>query len=81
MWTTADITLGGGTKAERWTFIASFGLASPLGEHREAAVGAAAGRATIRSATSSWNIRVSDAHQGGQASPPSQRTSRAVPTL
>jgi hypothetical protein len=24
MWTTADITLGGGTKAERWTFIASF---------------------------------------------------------
>ena len=37
--------------------------------------------ATIRSATSCWNIRVSEAHQGGQASPPSQRTSRAVPTL
>ena len=27
MWTTADITLGGGTKAERWTFIASFAVA------------------------------------------------------
>ena len=39
------------------------------------------GLATIRSATSCWNIRVSDFHQGGQASPPSQRTSRAVPTL
>ena len=27
MWTTADITLGGGTKAERWTFIAIRGVA------------------------------------------------------
>src|SRR5204862_3942925 len=25
MWTTADITLGGGVKAERWTFIAILG--------------------------------------------------------
>ena len=43
MWTTADITLGGGTKAERWTFIASLGLAAPLGEDGEAAIGAGAG--------------------------------------
>ena len=38
------------------------------------------GVATIRSATSRWNIRVSDDHHGGQG-PPSQRSSSAVPTL
>ena len=57
------------------------GLGAPLGEDGEAAIGLGAGAATIRSATSRWNIRVSDFHQGGQASPPSQRTSKAVPTL
>ena len=55
---------------------------APLGEHRQPAIGAGCpAAATIRSATSCWNIRVSDVHQGGQASPPSQRTSKAVPTL
>ena len=52
------------------------GRAPPAGHRRRCPA-----PATIRSATSCWNIRVSDVHQGGQASPPSQRTSRAVPTL
>ena len=37
--------------------------------------------ATIRSATSRWNIKVSERHHGGHSSPPSQRSSNAVPTL
>ena len=44
MWTTADITLGGGTKAERWTFIASFAVARHWASTDEPAIGAAAGR-------------------------------------
>ena len=38
------------------------------------------GGATIRSATSFWNIRVSERHHGGHG-PLSQRSSSAVPTL
>ena len=68
MWTTADVTLGGGTKAERLT------------RHRDCRARRATGRrptagrrprcpgaATIRSATSFWNIRVSDRHHGGHS--------------
>ena len=44
MWTTADVTLGGGTKAERLTVIAIRGSRAPLGRDRQPAVSLAAGR-------------------------------------
>jgi hypothetical protein len=37
--------------------------------------------ATIRSATSSWNISVSDSQAGGQSWPESQPVNSMVPTL
>jgi len=37
--------------------------------------------ATMRSATSSWNISVNDSQRGGHAAGSSQRVNSAVPTL
>ena len=58
------------------------GVGAPLREDREPAVGLASpGAATMRSATSFWNISVRLDQNGGQAAGVSQRTRSSVPTL
>ena len=57
------------------------GLAAPLRQHRQPAVGLLPGAATMRSATSRWNISVSLSYQGGQGSAVSHFISSAVPML
>ena len=78
MWTTAEVTLGGGTKAERLTRHRD-PRASRATARRPTAVRKrrCPGAATIRSATSFWNIRVSDRHHGGHvAAEPSAAAAR-----
>ena len=55
------------------------GLGAPAGEHRRAGRRSSSpGAATMRSATSRWNISISLSYQGGQGSAVSQSTSSAV---
>jgi hypothetical protein len=80
MWTTAEATLGGGTKAERWTGKRDAGARAPLGGDRQPAIGIVAGPGD--DPLGHFLLE----HEG-EARPPglpvgaSQRSSSAVPTL
>src|SRR5690348_16819992 len=80
MCTTAEVTFGGGTKAERLTVMARRGFDLHWAATDRRPYASLPGEATIRSATSFWNISVSELHQGGHL-PPSHFSSSAVPTL
>ena len=55
--TTEDVTFGGGTKARRRDVEQDLRFGAPAGQHGEAAIRfARPGVATMRSATSRWNI-------------------------
>src|SRR5690606_4035953 len=85
-WTTALITLGGGVKALRWTFIASLAVERHCASTARRPYALVPGAATMRWATSCWNISVRLVQRGGQAcscpfAPDSQPVNSAVPTL
>ena len=56
-------------------------FAAPLDKYRKPPVALRARRATMRSATSRWNMRIAASYQGGHGSTLSQDTSRAVAML
>ena len=71
--TTDDVTFGGGTKARRRDVEQDLRLGAPAGEHgRAGRRPSLPGAATMRSATSRWNISTSRSYQGGHGSAVSQ---------
>ena len=79
--TSDDVTFGGGTKAEGAMSNRIFASARQPASTESRPYVFDPGFATMRSATSRWNIRTSRSYQGGQGSAVSQPTSRAVAIL
>ena len=79
--TTDEVTLGGGTKAEGATSNMIFASVRQPASTARRPNGLSPGLATMRSATSRWNISTIMSNHGGHGSVPSQRTSSAVEML
>src|SRR5262245_17424429 len=79
--TIEDVTFGGGTNAERATSNKILASVRQPAKTDNRPYDFFPGVATIRSATSRWNISNNESYQGGQGSTVSQSTKRAVAIL
>ena len=79
--TTDEVTLGGGTKFDGCTSNRIFACVRHEASTDRRPYCLPPGEATMRSATSRWNISTSRSYQGGQSSADSHFTSRAVAML